>query len=311
MMNSVWITGVQGFIGQNLLRYLHHQGYDVFGIGPGIWTEEEAELQGLRYFVNDEINPSNLDKLAGRSLAPDAVFHLAGGSSVGPSFNEPIHDYLSSVDSTIQLLEWLRINSSQTRVILASSAAVYGVGHSGPIPEQARLRPYSPYGWHKAMAEMLCESYSENFGIKSSVMRLFSVYGPGLQKQLIGDICRKLESNIEVLELSGTGLELRDWIHIDDVVRLLAFIYERDGSRFEVFNGASGIGESIANVAKIVCRHWGENIPITFSGKIRKGDPERLVANVSRIYKNKFNVTIPLSEGLLETVTWYKEKMGC
>lgn len=310
-MNSVWITGVQGFIGQNLSRYLHHQGYDVFGIGPGIWTEDIAEQQGLCYLINDEINLSNLYKLADRSLAPNAVFHLAGGSAVSPSFDEPIRDYLSSVDSTIQLLEWLRINSSHTRVILSSSAAVYGGGHSAPIAEDAGLRPTSPYGWHKAMAEMLCESYSENFGIKSTVMRLFSVYGPGLQKQLVWDICKKLQSNIVVLELSGTGQELRDWIHIDDVVRLLVNVYEMDSARFEVFNGASGIGESVANIAKIVCRHWGVNIPVKFSGKVRKGDPERLVANVSRIYKNKFNLTIPLSEGLLGTVTWYKEKIGC
>ena len=308
MMDTVWVTGVQGFIGRNLARYLYQQDYDVFGIGPGPWTEIEAQQQGLRYLVNGEVTLSNLDELAGRSLAPDAVFHLAGGGAVGPSFDEPQRDYLSSVDSTGQLLEWLRINAPQARAILASSAAVYGAGHSGPIVEQAPLRPYSPYGWHKAMAEMLCESYFENFGIRSSVVRLFSVYGPGLQKQLIWDICTKLQSNVAALELGGTGRELRDWIHIDDVVRLLVFVYESDGTGFEVFNGASGMGESVANVAEIVCMHWGVDIPIKFSGKVRKGDPERLVADVSRIYQNRFRVNIPLSRGLLETVTWYKEK---
>ena len=54
--------------------------------------------------------------------------------------------------------------------------------------------------------------------------------------------------------------------------------------------------------------HWGVDIPIKFSGKVRKGDPERLVADVSRLYQNRFRVNIPLSRGLLETVNWYKEK---
>lgn len=311
MIGAVWVTGVQGFIGRNLARYLSQQGYDVFGIGNGVWTDGEAEQQGLRYLVSDEVTLRNLDELADRSLVPNAVFHLAGGSAVGPSFDEPQRDYLSSVDSTMQLLEWLRVNSPQTRVVLASSAAVYGGGHSGPIAEQAPLHPYSPYGWHKAMAEMLCESYAKNFGIRSSVVRLFSAYGPGLQKQLIWDICRKLQSSVAALELGGTGRELRDWIHIADVVRLLAFVYQRDGADFEVFNGASGMGESIANVAKIVCKHWGVDIPIEFSGKARKGDPERLVADVSRLHQNKFRVNVQLSRGLLETVNWYKEKTGC
>jgi UDP-glucose 4-epimerase len=311
MKKIAWITGVQGFIGQNLAKYLHKLGYDVFGIGHGSWNMEEAEQQGFRYLISGRISFSNFDKLVNQSLTPNAVFHLAGGGAVGPSFIEPQQDFFDSVDSTIQLLEWLRINSSQTKVILASSAAVYGAGHSGPITEQAPLNPYSPYGWHKAIAEMLCESYFKNFGIRSTVMRLFSVYGPGLQKQLIWDICKKLQSNTETLELYGTGRELRDWIHINDAVRLLVFINEREGANFEVFNGGSGIGESILNVAQIVCRHWGKNISIKFSGKTRKGDPEKLVADVSRLYQKEFKINVPLSGGLLETVTWYKEKMGC
>ena len=87
---------------------------------------------------------------------------------------------------------------------MVSSAAVYGPGHEGPIGEDARLDPASPYGCHKLVMELLCRSYARSFGVSIVLLRLFSVYGEGLQKQLLWDLCSKLARN-RCGQLGGLG----------------------------------------------------------------------------------------------------------
>ena len=115
---------------------------------------------------------------------PSTVFHLAGGSSVGLSIAQPFEDFSRTVSSTARLLEWLRGAAPDCRLIVASSAAVYGAKYVGPIPENAAPAPMSPYGEHKLMMEQLCRSYAITFGLRSTVVRLFSVYGPQFAKAI-------------------------------------------------------------------------------------------------------------------------------
>ena len=79
----------------------------------------------------------------------------------------------------------------------------------------------SPYGQHKLMMEQMCRSYAVTFGIRSTVARLFSVYGPYLRKQLLWDLCSRLRSGEQTLVLGGTGAEMRDWTDVRDVARFL------------------------------------------------------------------------------------------
>ena len=104
-------------------------------------------------------------------------FISRGGSSVGLSLQNPLDDFTRTVETTARLLEWTRIHAAEAKIVAVSSAAVYGGGHSRPIPESAPIRPYSPYGHHKSMMEALCRSYGENFGLRDAIVRLFSVYG--------------------------------------------------------------------------------------------------------------------------------------
>ena len=149
---------------------------------------------------------------------PSTIFHLAGGSSVGLSIAQPYEDFSRTVASTARLLEWLRGSATDCRLIVASSAAVYGAES-----QRADLRwtpqpvPMSPYGQHKLMMEQLCRSYAVTFGLRSTVARLFSVYGPNLRKQLLWDMCSRLQAGERTLVLGGTGAEVRDWIDVRDV----------------------------------------------------------------------------------------------
>src|SRR5437660_7637597 len=178
-MKSVWITGARGFIGRNLSKWLSQQGHIVAGLGHGAWPEGEARQWGISVWLNGDILPSNLVHLRSALGVPDIVFHLAGGSSVGAALAAPREDFARTVGTTVELLEWMRLEAPQARLVVSSSAAGYGNGYPGPIDEGATLAPYSPYGHHKLMMEQLCRSYAANYSLASAVVRLFSVYGAG------------------------------------------------------------------------------------------------------------------------------------
>ena len=181
---TVWITGANGFIGRYLARELADAGHAVHGIGHGAMEDSEKQRLGLRTWLNGEIDAANLNALAAEQGLPSTIFHLAGGSSVGLSIAQPFEDFSRTVASTARLLEWLRGSAPECRLIVASSAAVYGADHGGPISEDAALAPMSPYGQHKLMMEQLCRSYAVTFGVRSTVARLFSVYGPHLAQAI-------------------------------------------------------------------------------------------------------------------------------
>lgn len=304
-MQAIWITGGRGFIGRHLARHVAGQGFRVFGIGHGLWPRERAADWSYSHWSNGEVEPANLSQLLTVSGAPDTIFHLAGGSSVGASFENPHEDFSRTVETAARLLEWVRLNSPASKVVAVSSAAVYGSGHSGPIPSGTPLAPYSPYGAHKTMMEGLFRSYSENFGLQTVVVRLFSVYGAGLEKQLIWDICCKLAEHA-VVRLGGTGLEVRDWLHVTDAARLLWVARTQCSRGCEALNGGTGIGTSVSEVAALVRNAWGGSAAIEFSGQARKGDPACLIAAVREDSALEFEPRVSLEEGIQEAVDWFK-----
>src|SRR5260370_6100787 len=255
---NMWVTCANGFIGRHLVRVLADRGNRVHGIGHGAIGDAEKHRIGLEHWLNGEIDAANLNALASQSGLPSTIFHLAGGSSVGLSIAQPFEDFSRTVASTARLLEWLRGSAKDCRLVVASSAAVYGAGHDGAIAVDAATLPMSPYGQHKLMMEQLCQSYAVTFGLRSTVARLFSVYGPHLRKQLLWDICSRLEEGGRTLVLGGTGAEIRDWTDVRDVARLLTGIAESPQQEtFRMINGGSSRGTSGAEIANMLVKNWG------------------------------------------------------
>jgi UDP-glucose 4-epimerase len=306
---TVWITGAGGFMGRYLARELAHTGQAVHGIGHGTLTDSEKQRLGLRTWLNGEIDATNLDALAVHGL-PSKVFHLAGGASVGLSIMQPLEDFSRNVASTARLLEWLRGASPESLIVAVSSAAVYDADHHGPISESAATAPMSPYGRHKLMMEQLCQSYAMSFGMRTLVARLFSVYGPELRKQLLWDVCSRLQQDGQTLVLGGTGAEIRDWTDVRDVARLLTTIAELpQPEKFRIINGGSGRGTTVAEIAGMLVRNWGTEVAVRYSGVVRPGDPPSLLADDAVLRRLSFDWQITLEQGIADYVKWFKGRV--
>lgn len=313
-MARILITGAHGFIGKHLASHLASAGHCVVGLGHGTWPAIESARWGIQDWLNGDVQLANLRALQARN-EPDLIFHLAGGSTVGAAVANPREDFYRTVCSTLELLEWMRLDLPGARLIAVSSAAVYGSVQSGPIAEDAPGVPYSPYGHHKRMMELLCRSYGDSYGIDFRIARLFSVYGPELKKQLLWDICTRLNADASPLVLGGTGMELRDWTHVSDVVSALELIgFCPDPSqRSQTVNIGTGVAVTVKEIAQAVVDAWhgrsgaGRKVEVQFSGKSRPGDPFALVANPGRLSSLGFEWGTSLEEGVTSYVEWFRQ----
>jgi UDP-glucose 4-epimerase len=311
MTKVVWVTGAHGFLGRHLSAHMAGLGSVVYGVGHGHWPPANALASGVSYWINGEVGPASLDLLLRQSGPPGIVFHLAGGSAVGASLANPYEDFERTVSTTARVLDWVRLRVPEAVVVAASSAAVYGAGHDGAIDEGASCAPYSPYGYHKAAMEMLCRSYAQNFGLRIRIARVFSAYGENLRKQLLWDLCCKLSVDDRTLVLDGTGDERRDWLHAQDIAGAMACIARSaDGDVARFVNVGSGSGTPVSAVAQMVARAWGTQTTPTFTGRSRPGDPVSLVAAVSRLTALGFSPGIPLHDGIVRYVAWYRRQGG-
>ena len=309
-MKTALITGANGFIGRHLAFWLKQQRYIVCGLGHGAWTELDRSEWGVDYWLSGEVSKYNLDVVQADMGKPEVVFHLAGGSSVGLSLAAPEEDFRRSVLSAAELLEWARLGAPDVRLVLASSAAIYGAGHTHAISETDTLAPYSPYGTHKLIAEEMFGSYGKNFRLNVAMVRLFSVYGTELKKQLLWDLCGRLAKDTSHLLLGGSGNEVRDWFHISDAVRLLQMAGDHACTDGFVVNGGTGISISVRQLAEQLCVAWGMNTVVKFSGKSRAGDPQFLVADVARATSFGFMPKISWQAGVADYVSWFKQFNG-
>lgn len=304
-MGIAFVAGAAGAIGRHCVTLLRARGWTVGGVGHG-----NVEWDGpgrIDAWIAGDVSTESLDALAERVGVPDLFINLAGGSSVGPSLQLPLADFERTVLSGVRILNWVWRNAPEARISLASSAAVYGSGHDAAIAETDALRPLSPYGHHKLMMEENARFWGQSFGVRSIIVRLFSVYGPGLRKQLVHDLCSRLSTTPAELVLSGTGVETRDWVWIGDAARLLVEMADHASTAAPAINGCTGVGTSIAEVAEQLSALWGGNTIVRFDGVSRPGDPAHLRGDSRRLFQTGFQPSVPLTEGLERTVAHWRD----
>jgi UDP-glucose 4-epimerase len=191
-------------------------------------------------------------------------------------------------------------------LIFPSSAAVYGVTPDAPIDTDQPLNPVSNYGISKRSAENLIQAEARERGLSAAIVRFFSIYGPGLRKQLLWDTCVKATRG--ELDFFGTGDETRDWIHVQDASRLVLTLSAANHAGITplVLNGGAGVRATVRQSVEKIFAELGIVHPPRFSGKIREGDPRYFHANVGPALRLGWEPRHTWQRGFEEYVAWYK-----
>jgi UDP-glucose 4-epimerase len=279
----VLVTGAAGFLGVHLCERLKRQDCVLVGLDE---VESAAPAGFGRFIVGD------LAREAERCIAelrPDVVFHLAGGASVNDAVRDPDGDFDRTVPATARLLAAAGRASRPPKLVFFSSGAVYGEADALPVCETDPLRPISPYGAHKAACEALFEHYARIYGLRVSILRIFSAYGEGLRRQFFWDFAMRAlaaAARGETCVLAkGAGDETRDFIHAADVAKAAARVAPgmSDEPGLQVLNVASGEETAISAAAERVLAALGLDLEVRFEGAAMAGHPRRWRADISRL----------------------------
>lgn len=302
-MRSVLVTGAAGFLGRAVCRRFALEGWTVSGLGSA-----GDRPPGCQAYHRMALPDSRCGVLIA-SLQPAVIVHCAGRASVPESFHDPGRDFAASAGVVFALLDEVRLHSPGSKLLLLSSAAVYGDPRRLPIDEAHEPSPVSPYGFHKRICEELAAEFTRCFGLRTAIARIFSAYGPGLRRQVVWDLCERVIADGPLL-LQGTGAETRDFIHADDVAAALFLIATRADCGGEAYNLASGEETSIADVAAAVVERLAPGTPVRFSGVLPPGVPSRWRADVTRLKTLGFHPERDLQRGLAETLDWNRRELA-
>ena len=296
------VCGGGGFLGSHCTSWFASNGWAVTGLGRGPRPEQAWTHAKIPYVQCDLTDVTLLSHL--RDIRPEQLVYAAGPADVQASFAQPVLDFENQLLPLLRLLDAVRRLPRPPRVLLVSSAAVYGNPQSLPVSESTPSQPISPYGFHKLQQESLLDEYAALYGLRTCSARVFSSYGPGLRRLAVWDIARRALQGDSML--LGTGAESRDYLHAADVARALDVILQGSPFEGERVNVASGTETSIAELAGAIHKHLGLTSQPAFSGHAELGKPVRWRADTTRLRDIGFVPSIRLDEGLRQTVQWVR-----
>lgn len=297
---KIIILGSRGFIGSHLCDFFKERGNEITGCDIVTYGGSEYSYYQLSVLSSDLENIFSTHRF-------DICINASGAANVSSSVLYPLSDFEANVFAVMKVLDIIRRNQPSCKYVHISSAAVYGNPDHLPVSESAKLDPISPYGYHKLMSETICREYFTLFQIPLTIIRPFSIFGNGLKKQLMWDICSKLKQSDQVV-LFGTGNETRDFIHISDFTLLTETIINGSSFNAEIFNAASGKQTTISEIAGIFAKHSGRSKKITFNGQSKKGDPVHWEADIEAVRKLGFAPRALLETSLEDYINWFNNE---
>ena len=299
----ILITGGAGFLGRNLANYFSNRGHQVYGCGRGELTEMQQSVMGFTGWCGGSISPDLLNKI---NFEPDIVIHCAGNGLVDASLQNPRDDYLNSVQSTEIVLEHIRRYFPHVKFIFPSSPAVVGSVSNHPISILKMPFPLSTYGHGKLIVENICENYIHNYNIDIVIIRLFSLYGIGLKKQLLWDACNKF-SRGGTAEFWGDGNETRDFVNIEDVAELFYLVANNKSKLLpKKMNCGSGKAYKVRDILVTLQKDFQDAGDLAFSNKIHKGHPRHYWSDNFESNQFGWHPKVKIEEALHSYSDWFK-----
>ncbi len=304
---KVLVTGGAGFIGYHLCSKLQNLTdnltiYDDLSSGK---IENVNDVPKANFVKGDILDLKALLSLPKQDL----IYHLAAQVVVPYSMENPLIDFETNAKGTVCVLEKAR--KDDAKVVFASSAAVYGNPTVFPTPESYGFHPFSCYGLSKVVGEQYCQMYREQYGLDIVITRFANVYGLRCHG-VIHDFLDKLAKNPDKLEIIGTGLQSRDFVHISDVVNALVTVSSEDKFNGEVFNLGIGKTVTILELAKLMLTilNLQNRTVVTTTGTSWQGDVTKIWFDNSKARKMlNWTPKVTLEESIKEVIADRKLKV--
>lgn len=313
---NILITGGLGFIGSSLAYKLNE--YDanitiIDNLNPlygGNMFNVDRILNNINLIVNDIRNTEILVPLIESS---DIIFHLAAQVSYIDSLSIPFEDLDLNAKATLNILECCRKYNCKAKILFTSSRMIYGKTDRELVTENSPTNPLSLYGIHKLASEKYLMMYYKNFGIPSTILRLTNPYGPRQQIKhnkysLIGWFIRQAIEG-KTIQIFGEGMQLRDYIYVDDIVNAILKCAEADDAIGEVINIGSGESTRFCDMVRTVinCVKNGDVEFIPWPDNYEKVETGDIAVDILKL-KNitSWQPAISLEEGVKRTFEYYK-----
>jgi dTDP-glucose 4,6-dehydratase len=312
---KILVTGGAGFIGSHFVRTLLTGGYKalphsgVVVLDKLTYAGNLANLDPVRdnprlSFVEGDI----LDLRLVDELLPevDAIVHFAAESHVDRSIRGASDFVMTNVVGTQTLLD-ASLRHGLERFVHVSTDEVYGSIEQGSWPETHPLGPNSPYSASKASSDLIARSYAHTHGLDVVITRCSNNYGPyQFPEKVIPLFVTNLIDGLRV-PLYGDGLNVRDWLHVDDHCRGIALVLEK-GRAGEIYNIGGGTEMSNRVLTERLLAACGADWDRVDLVEDRKGHDRRYSVDITKIIEELgYTPSVPLEQGLADTVQWYRD----
>lgn len=314
-MKKALITGIGGFVGNHLTRYLISKKINVFGIyHPDHPASNIENLSQKKELFPIDLAKSNEIKTLVKKINPNYVFHLAAVSSPSKSFENPGYTLENNIFCQVNLLDALAEINSVAKILIVGSGEEYGISQKPYVSETTPLAPVSPYAVSKVAQDLLGFFYNLHHQLNIVRVRPFNHTGPG---QSTDFVVPAFASQIARVEKAGKGeirtgnLEnYRDFTDVRDIVKGYFLLLEK-GKVSEVYNIGSGRALKIDKILKMLISFSKVRIKVKIDkSRFLPVDIKKVVCDNSKIKKDTgWKPTIPIAKTLFDTIEYERSKI--
>ena len=303
---NVLVTGGAGFIGSHVVDMLINKGDAVTVIDNMSQCNNLCHLNGnpkLNVIKTDLNDPSELKDLM-KNI--DTVYHLAANSDIRCGGQNPDLDFKNTLLTTKNVLDAMVFNNIK-KIFFSSTSAVYGNRPGISLKEDiGGLAPVSYYGAAKLASEAFISSYAHMNDMNALIFRFPNVIGPRLTHGVIFDFIRKLKDDSKKLEILGDGKQVKEYIHVHDLVSAIATVPISSDLKVDVFNVGTESTTSVKQIADIVCDAMNhKNVEYVFTGGNIgwRGDVPTFRYDISKIKKTGWKCRYSSTEAVRKTLS--------